>query len=83
VLCGIEGGNSSDEGAVITDQFHAISCFGVHPWVLHEAEANGIHVADSRSTALVWWEEDLHHALSSHTIALVGKIGLDAIHYDL
>mmetsp|Transcript_31953 Transcript_31953/g.47031 ORF Transcript_31953/g.47031 Transcript_31953/m.47031 type:complete len:366 (+) Transcript_31953:61-1158(+) len=82
VLCGVEGGDSSDEGGVMTDQFHAIPCFGVHPWFLHEAEADGAHVADSRSTASFWWEKDLRHALSSHPNAAVGEIGLDAIRYD-
>lgn len=60
--------------------FRSVRCYGVHPWFIHEAEADGSAFDVSGST--FWWEQYLRQSLIDDKSACVGEIGLDSIHFD-
>mmetsp|Transcript_15627 Transcript_15627/g.21378 ORF Transcript_15627/g.21378 Transcript_15627/m.21378 type:complete len:354 (-) Transcript_15627:39-1100(-) len=82
-ICDVLRSDDEDEksNGAVADRFHAVPCYGVHPWFLHEAEADGIHQTESSTTSF-WWEDDLRRVLSSHPNSAVGEIGLDALRYN-
>ena len=71
-----------------------IPCYGVHPWFLHEAEADRPPAADASRRGAAgddddgddgddfWWEQCLTQSLLNRPNACVGEIGLDSARYD-
>lgn len=52
------------------ETFTIVSCYGVHPWFLHDTDDINL------------WFPSLEHMLITHPHASVGEIGLDAYHYN-
>ena len=72
-----------------------VSCFGVHPWFLHELDDNDWQLVahdnstdtsnknnNIGSTPRPQWIQNLEHLISANPHAIVGEIGLDGFHFD-
>lgn len=70
-VAGLVDRNSDDDGSV-----RAVSCYGIHPWFLHEVLddiSNPADVADCEEE----WLVELRRRLVDNPDAIVGEIGLD------
>lgn len=62
--------------------FPIVCCYGVHPWFLHKAEADGVAFDKHADGGSFWWEHYLRRSLANCPSACVGEIGLDSARYD-
>eukprot|EP00566_Odontella_aurita_P014919 CAMPEP_0113570970 /NCGR_PEP_ID=MMETSP0015_2-20120614/25290_1 /TAXON_ID=2838 /ORGANISM="Odontella" /LENGTH=341 /DNA_ID=CAMNT_0000473861 /DNA_START=271 /DNA_END=1297 /DNA_ORIENTATION=- /assembly_acc=CAM_ASM_000160 len=67
---------------LLCGSIRGVRCYGVHPWFLHEAEADGAACVRNSDTNSFWWEQYLRQSLMNCPSACVGEIGLDSARYD-